>query len=147
MLRSLSLRPFAGMTRSHIEVARTSRPLVDVTPLLKRHVDAHSRFMSRVSHRAPVRRQATEDLLKLRKKIEAIYGELPSTPVGSPTGHGPESAVGGGGGSRGSGIKDAVLSTVVGVVVRKYLLSSFRIFLPCKRLRLGHTNLVTCFVC
>ena len=110
MLRLLPTRTLLSAPRPG-----TLRPALNAATLAKRH---DARFMSRTS-RVPVRRQAAvEDLLRAKRKIEAISGELPSTPAGSPTGFG---GFGGGGGG-GSGVKEAILTTIFGVFVRKYLL-------------------------
>ncbi|KAH9889473.1 hypothetical protein C8Q73DRAFT_159843 [Cubamyces lactineus] len=56
--------------------------------------------------------QQPEDLTHGKTQLEAVSGELPSTPVGPPTG------LGGYGGGNGNGVRDAVLTTVVGVIVQ-----------------------------
>ncbi|KAI0776267.1 hypothetical protein BD413DRAFT_527845 [Trametes elegans] len=57
------------------------------------------------------RQPALNDLTHRKAQAEAVSGELPSTPVGPPTGFG---GLGGGGAN---GVRDAVLTTVIGVVV------------------------------
>ncbi|KAI0332997.1 hypothetical protein GY45DRAFT_372675 [Cubamyces sp. BRFM 1775] len=65
---------------------------------------------------AQLRRTAhqPEELTHGKTQLEAVSGELPSTPVGPPTG------LGGYGGGGGNGVRDAVLTTIVGVIVREY---------------------------
>ena len=65
---------------------------------------------------AQLRRTAhqPEELTHGKTQFEAVSGELPSTPVGPPTG------LGGYGGGGGNGVRDAVLTTIVGVIVREY---------------------------
>ena len=86
---------------------------------LQRHSDIRTRFNSRSltngANRPPRRRQYTpEELLQHKKQAEAVSGELPSSPVGPSTGFG-------GFGGGGNGMRDAILTTVFGVVVCEYL--------------------------
>ena len=86
---SLSPRPFSA-SGTHSRSIRTSRMLLGHdAPVPNRHGDLHwhGRMLSRVSHRAPVRRQiAPEDLLRpmLKRQIEAsMSGDLPEPSVSS----------------------------------------------------------------
>ncbi|KAI8973966.1 hypothetical protein BD414DRAFT_498702 [Trametes punicea] len=73
-----------------------------------------TRHLSNVDSKLGHRRRRLldpEELRTTKAKLEAVSGELPSTPVGPPI------ALGGLGGGGGSGVKDAVLTTVIGVIV------------------------------
>ncbi|EIW54461.1 uncharacterized protein TRAVEDRAFT_66816 [Trametes versicolor FP-101664 SS1] len=52
-----------------------------------------------------------DELTRAKIQVEAVSGELPSTPSGSPTGFG------GSGGGAANGARDAVLTTIFGVIV------------------------------
>ncbi|KAI0628988.1 hypothetical protein C8Q77DRAFT_327557 [Trametes polyzona] len=65
---------------------------------------------SRSTYTRRIVRRSANELTRAKAQNEAVSGELPSTPVGSPTGFG-----GTGGGA--NGVRDAVLTTVIGVIV------------------------------
>ncbi len=72
------------------------------------------RFLSYASP-PPRSQNKPESILLPKAQAEAVHGELPSSPVGPSIGFNSPGFGGGGG----SGIRDAVLTTVFGVAVRE----------------------------
>lgn len=77
---------------------------------------AHTAASSSRSRHTYIRRvsRRQNELTRAKMQAEAVSGELPSTPVG------PAIGFGGSGGGGGNGVRDAVLTTVVGVVICEY---------------------------
>ncbi len=72
------------------------------------------RFLTNASP-PPRSQNKPEGILLPKAQAEAVHGELPSSPVGPSIGFNSPGFGGGGG----SGIRDAVLTTVFGVAVRE----------------------------
>ena len=114
LLVMFRLRPLAS--RNSTFVSRTTS-CARRHPLERSPSHANRRYLTDEPHprTPPLRHQNTPaDLLSPKKQAEAVSGELPSTPAGPSTGYG-------GSGSGGAGgVRDAVLTTVFGVVVCEF---------------------------
>ncbi|KAI0359629.1 hypothetical protein OH77DRAFT_1420163 [Trametes cingulata] len=87
-----------GLGSARLRTSNYSRPLAILG----------SRYQSTQTRRV---RHTPEELVQAKLQAEAVSGELPSTPVG------PSIGWGGPGGGGGNGVRDAVLTTVIGVIV------------------------------
>ena len=125
LLVMFRLRPLAS--RNSTFVSRTTS-CARRHPLERSPSHVNRRYLTDEPHprTPPLRHQNTPaDLLSPKKQAEAVSGELPSTPAGPSTGYG-------GFGSGGAGgVRDAVLTTVFGVVVCEF--ASLRVNRSCIR--------------
>lgn len=91
--------------RSTVASSKTgARPLASSSKLATGGTRSRSTYTRRVLRRP-------DELTRAKIQVEAVSGELPSTPSGSPTGFG------GSGGGAANGARDAVLTTIFGVIV------------------------------
>ena len=102
----------------HARTLASARQLVTLRsalPVASRHPGVRSRrcLSSESNHPQRHRQDIPEELLQRKRQAEAVSGELPSSPVG------PSIGWGGYGSGGGSGVKDAVLTTVFGIAVRE----------------------------
>ncbi|CDO78235.1 hypothetical protein BN946_scf184608.g5 [Trametes cinnabarina] len=106
---SLRTRPTTLACPVTANVARRSQQATSMS---------RSRFLSNQNHAQFQKRPAPlGEVTNTKAQLEAVSGELPSTPVGVPIGL--NTPGGGGGGSGPNGVRDAVLTTVVGVIIEQ----------------------------